>query len=228
MFVNIVFNTKHLTKLISRLFPGYLIIMLCLTLSCVRVASYQTGQEAFDKEQYRLAIKLLEKEQQKTEDAQVKYEQNILIAESYKKLHDYDKAEKYALRARDLREKGDAEELLAEIYKSQEKFSEVLKMYKEAGILQGDPFKFRRKIKELEYLKSLSEQPIGLKLLKTEFSTGRSEYSISSYDSGYLISTDAYENGNGIYTQTGGYFHDIALWKKWFSELARRWYKYRS
>ncbi len=179
--------------------------------SCTTVQNFQSGEEAFNNEQYDLAIKMLNKELDKSKDQKPNAKLYFLLAKSYEKLSLYDKAIIEAESCVAISEDGYCQEQYADLLFKLKEYDKAEKYYKEAGLLQGDPFKFRKKLVDLRVLQRWNERTeihelIALDKINSQYN----EYGIHPYGNGLFFTSDRkIESSEDKYDQTGFYDHNI-------------------
>lgn len=188
-----------------------LFLIVCSILGCTRIQNFESGEEAFDKAQYDLSIRMLKKELDKTQDKELLREKYLLIARAYEKLSDYDQSLFFLEKCIPHDNSGQCQEKYADLLFKQEKYESAEKYYKEAGILQGDPFKFRKKLVDINTIQRWNKRNPRFEINEwQEVNSKYNEYGIHLVDGQWVFSSDRNnEISNLTYDQTGLYDHNI-------------------
>lgn len=193
----------------------YLLVFIVFA-SCSKIRPIKTGQEAYSKEQFDLAIQLYEKELRKTDDGQERVQVFLDMATSAIRLNRIEDAKMYAQNALNISSDGKAEVLLAEIAFREKNYPEAERLYRDAGISLGDPFRFRREISDARVLKTWSKLHPKKIAESWNYNSAFNDYSIKRRNQDVLVFTSdrPYHAEAKKYTQTGNYFHRLYSMKE--------------
>ncbi len=203
--------------------PFFLIlVMSIMTLfSCTFTKSIKTGEQAFERKQYSVAINLLEKEYTKTSSQQQKARTAYLIGQSYLKIQDYNEAEKWASTAIDLAYGVEAMLLYAKTLKHLESYDEAIDVYRQIANITQRKQEIDREIAICNFAKSLKNNPKEIKIDRLNQNSTVSEYAPVIYDNQFLVFTSERKEatGSGIYKWSGEKFSDLFVMIKSGSDI---------
>lgn len=182
-----------------------------LGFSCTRVQPIQTGEEAIDKKQYDLALDLYQRELKKIDLPQEKGSIYLDMADAALKLGRLSSAEDYAYLASGYLEDGRAEKLLADLLFRNQDYKKAAQKYREAGVLSGNPFEYRREISATRVLLNWDKLYNEFVLETWPGNSQFNEYAITQMnESASVFTSDRPLGANPEkYTQTGNYYHKL-------------------
>lgn len=195
----------HLLSLLGLLF---------LLSACAYVTKIKTGDMAYDRKQYSVAVKLLTKEYEKAKTRKEKGNIAWYMAESYKELNQSEKSIIWYQRAYD----NQADEYLEALkeyalaLKEAERYEEAIQAFKDLGVEIGSPYEYRREIQACEVSagwKKIEEPDYSVELM--DFNSGFADYSPVVYENNQLVFTSdrKLSEGEEIYNWTGNEFSDL-------------------
>ena len=192
------------------------ILLLSLALAFLAACSYtqkvRDGKTAYERMQFDVATKMLQKEFKKANSRVEKGKIAYLIGDSYRRLNKDENSINWFKIAYDNQYGVDALKEYAYGLKATEQYQEAKIAFKELGIEIGSPYEYRREInacdialgwKELKY----PEYRVGL----LQFNSGSSDYSPSLYKENQLVFTSdrSTSTGDDEYKWTGNDFSDL-------------------
>jgi peptidoglycan-associated lipoprotein len=193
-----------------------LLILLCLSFAaCTFTQKIRDGETAYERKQFSVAITMLSKEYKKAKTKVQKGQIAFMLAESYRRTNQNEKAIDWYYNAYNYQYGVDALKEYAYALKRNEQYKEAENAFKELGIEIGSPYEYRREItacKQAADWKSKKEDT-GFKVFPAAFSSSSAEYAPSIYADQYLLITSDRNQAQGddTYAWTGGKFSDLFL-----------------
>jgi outer membrane protein OmpA-like peptidoglycan-associated protein len=196
------------------IFFSFLGLLSYLLSACSYTEKIKDGKTAYQRKQFSVAIPLLQKEFNKTKDSQLKAEQAYMLAESYQRTNDYQKAAEWYNKADDLRLGKDEALQLARMYQQLEQYDDATKAFQSAGRNFGDVNYFREQINACKKAKiSIKEiYNSGYSLQSLAFNTKDNDFSAVLFRDSLLFASDRKESvGKTPYKWTGTAFFDFYM-----------------
>lgn len=196
---------------------SFLLLLLILSVAaCTYTQRIRDGRTAYERKQYAVATKMLEKEYKKAKSRIEKGKLAFLLGESYKAINESDKSIGWYEIAYNNQYGVDALKEYAYALKRAQQYDEAMQAFKELGMEIGSPYEYRREILASNRAKTWS----GDKRLQQEynvevesFNSGFSDYAPVLYKGRNLvISSDRKTSlGDDTYNWTGNDFSDLFL-----------------
>lgn len=205
-----------------RLFFFLLLAISILTpLSCSFTKGIKSGEEAYERKQYSVAINLLEKEYVKTSSKQQKARYAYLLGQSYLKIQDYNEAKKWSHLAVDLGYGVEAMTLYAKTLKQLEDYDAAITVYRQIANQTQRKQEIDREISICNYAKELKKNPKRYKIDRLNQNSSVSEYAPVIYDNQFLVFTSERKEatGSSVYKWTGEKFSDLFVMIKTGSDV---------
>ncbi len=188
---------------------------ICYFAACTYTIKIKDGKTAFDRKQYAVASKLLEKEFGKGKSRVEKGKAAFLLGESQKQLHNDAKAATWYKTAYDNGFGADALKEYAYALKRQEQYKEAADAFKELGAEIGSPYEYRREIAACNTALGWNDDTkySGFTISPTEFNSANADFSPAVYEGGKVVfsSDRGSSTGEAVYTWTGNRFADLFL-----------------
>ena len=193
----------------------FYLFFILLGMACTRVQPIQSGAEAIEKQQYDLALELYQRELRKTDQISEKGDICLEMTRAALKLGRLSEAENFAYQASGYLQDGRAEKILADLFYRNQEYKKASKQYREAGVLAGNPFEYRREISNARALLNWDKLYKEYVLEKWTGNTRYNEYSLIEKESSTAVFTSDRPAGTDPeeYTQTGHYYHNLYLLK---------------
>jgi peptidoglycan-associated lipoprotein len=197
----------------------YLVLMSALSVlwlhSCSYTQKIQDGRTAFDRMQFSVAVKLLDKEYAKSKSRIEKGKIAFLMAESFKRLNQSPQSIKWYQIAYDNQYGPDALKELAFALKRAERYPEAERAFKDLGIEIGSPYEYRREVqactiaagwKAVAAFAEYTAEPAPL-------NTRYAEYAPMPFRNNQLVFTSdrPLPASKGIYAWTGNSFSNLFI-----------------
>lgn len=196
---------------------SFSLLVIALTVAaCTYTQRIRDGRTAYERKQYAVATKMLEKEYKKAKSRVEKGKLAYLLGESYKAINKSDQSIGWYEIAYNNQYGVDALKEYAYALKRSEQYDEAMNAFKELGMEIGSPYEYRREILASNRAKTWS----GDKRLQQEynvevasFNTGFADYAPVLYKGRSLvISSDRKASlGDDTYNWTGNDFSDLFL-----------------
>ncbi len=183
--------------------------------TCSYTQKVRDGRTAFDRMQYSVAVRLLEKEYNQSKSRVEKGKLAFLIGESYKRLNKSPQTIRWYQIAYDNQYGADALREMAYALKRAERYDEAARAFKDLGIEIGSPYEYRREVNACDlaagWKKALASAEYAVELL--DLSSGYADYAPVPFRGGRIVFTSDRPGGKGdaIYTWTGNKFSDLYI-----------------
>lgn len=190
-------------------------ISACFLFSCAYTEKVRDGKTAYDRKQFYVATKMLQKEFNKEKSKAQKGKIAFLIAESYQKLGKNNEAAQWYKSAYDNSFGAEALRGYADALKANEDYSNAILQYKELGIELGSPFEVKKDIaacqNALAWISPKARSPYTVS--KVDFNSSFDDYSPTYFASNQLVITSDRPNANSSsnYKWTGHSFSELFL-----------------
>ena len=182
--------------------------------ACTYTEKIRDGQTAYDRKQYSVAVKMLQKEYDKSKSRVEKGQKAYLLADSYRELNKSDQSINWYQIAYNNQYGIDALREHAFALKKAQRYDEAIIAFKELGIEIGSPYEYRREINACLIAKGWTEIKYPeYKVDLLDFNTGYADYSPQLYKDNQLVFTSDRKGSTGddTYNWTGNAFADIYL-----------------
>lgn len=187
------------------------IILYHALISCKGILEYQSLQEAFDNEQYRQVIDMSTSRKYACQDPDECINHHLLVAKSYVKLSQFNQAKRHLESAKKLGSHIDILALEARMAILTQEYDHAKALYRKLGVEEGNPFEYRREMRNAAVLKDWSERESGDSLVHFYSEVSSNLYGIRKWDEEFeIVTSDKFLDKNSIkYAQTGKYDHNI-------------------
>jgi peptidoglycan-associated lipoprotein len=205
-----------------RLFFFLLLAISILTpLSCSFTKGIKSGEEAYERKQYSVAINLLEKEYVKNSSKQQKARSAYLMGQSYLKIQDYNEAKKWSQLAMEFGYGVEAMTLYAKTLKQVEDYDVAITVYRQIANQTHRKQEIDREISICNFAKELKNNPKPYKIDRLNQNSSVSEYAPVIYDNQFLVFTSERKEatGSSVYKWTGEKFSDLFVMIKTGSDV---------
>ncbi len=197
-----------------RRFYFYIVIFLIAALvGCVSLSKFQSGEEAYERKHYSIAVKMLQKQLPKVHNPDIAQRKISLIGDAFHKMDMPQQAAKWYKKAIKTGSGFEVYYKLAKVYKKLEKYDEALNTLTNAEKKFGRSALLKKEIsickQSIRWLKNKNNN-IHLKLLdiNTEFSDFASDFYLDDY---IVISSDRHNSSNTLYAWSGNYYFDLFI-----------------
>ncbi|MGA1544234.1 MAG: OmpA family protein [Saprospiraceae bacterium] len=189
----------------------FFLVLLFTTTQCTYTQKVKDGRFAFEREQYAVALKFLNKEYKKAESRIERGNIAYLIGRSLANLNRLDESVNWFKIAYDNQYGIDALREYAFALKAVGNYEEAIQAFRDLGFEIGSPYEYRMEIKACELAIEWENQPAGYAIQEIALNTSFSDYSPSDYAEGIMyFSSDRTEStGEENYERTGRKFSDI-------------------
>lgn len=189
----------------------FFLVLLVSTSQCTYTKKVKDGRFAFEREQYAVALKFLEKEYKKAESRIERGNIAYLVGRSLANLNRLDESVNWFKIAYDNQYGIDALKEYAFALKSVGNYEEAIQAFRDLGFEIGSPYEYRMEIKACELALEWEQAPPAYAISEINLNTSFSDYSPSDYSEGVLyFSSDRSEStGDENYVRTGRKFSDI-------------------
>jgi peptidoglycan-associated lipoprotein len=191
-----------------------LILFFFFLSSCTYTQKIRDGRTAVERKQYAVAVKLLDKEYNKSKSRVEKGKLAFILGESFRELNKSDQSIQWFRIAYDNQYGVEALQEYAYALKRAERYEEAIRAFKDLGIEIGSPYEYRREIQACEIAqgwKNVKNPEYTIQLM--DFNTGFADYSPSIYKDNQLVITSdrTTSTGDDTYNWTGNSFSDLFL-----------------
>ncbi|MBK8722428.1 MAG: OmpA family protein [Saprospiraceae bacterium] len=194
-----------------RLFFGFAV--LALVASCTYTLKVKDGKTAFDRKQYAVATKMLQKEIAKGKTKSEKKKKSYLLAESFTQLHKPEQAQTWYKFAYDNGYGTDALKGYAFSLKMMGNYEEAKAVFKQLGQEIGSPYEFRKEISSCTVADLWNKDSAynEFRIINQPFNTSSAEYAPYLVGAHHLIFTSdrGAVDKKTKYNWTGNSFSDI-------------------
>lgn len=189
-------------------------LLFCFIAACTYTQKIRDGKSAYERKQYSVAVKYLQKEYKKAKSRIEKGKIAFLLADSYKALNKSDQSIDWYQTAYDNQFGIDALKEYAYALKKAERYKEALRAFKDLGIEIGSPYEYRREIRACQIAagwKNIKRVEYEVDLL--DFNSGFADYAPTLYKENQLVITSdrTASSGDDTYNWTGNDFSDLFL-----------------
>lgn len=194
----------------------------CMTLlSCSFTQTVKTGEMAYERKQYAIAIDLLEKEYLKTTSEAQKARKSYLLGMSYRKILDYDQAGKWFGNAVNNNYGVDAMMQQALVLRQLEDYEAAIGIYRKIADITQRRQETDKEIANCNYAIELKSNPKPYKTDRISQNTTVSEYAPVIYDNQFLVFTSERKQSTGsqVYKWTGEKYSDLFVMMKSGSDV---------
>lgn len=190
-------------------------------LSCSFTKGIKSGEEAYERRQYSVAINLLEKEYVKTSSKQQKARSAYLLGQSYLKIQDYNEAKKWSQLAVEFSYGVEALTLYAKTLKQVEDYDGAITVYRQIANQTQRKQETDREMSICNFAKELKNNPKPYKIDRLNQNSSVSEYAPVIYDNQFLVFTSERKEatGSSVYKWTGEKFSDLFVMIKTGSDV---------
>lgn len=181
---------------------------------CDFTQKIRDGETAYERKQFAVAVKMLQKEYKKSKSRIERGQIAYLLADSYRRINKSEQSIDWYRIAFDNQYGVEALKEYAYGLKAAERYEEAKLAFKELGIEIGSPYEYRREIIACENAirwKKQGSEEYQLELM--DFNTGSADYSPVVYkDKQLVITSDRLSStGDDTYNWTGNAFSDLFL-----------------
>ncbi|MEM7105759.1 MAG: OmpA family protein [Bacteroidota bacterium] len=182
---------------------------------CTYTEKIRDGQTAYDRMQYSVAVKLLEKEFNRANATLDKANKAYLLGVSFREMNENERSRDWFKNAYDLQYGPEALRDYAYALKFNEEYEKAAKVFLQVGQEMGNPYKFKKESEACalaaEWVKQKPDNQYAVELL--EFNSKNSDYAPSLYASNQIvISSDRdLSEGQKSYSWYGNDFSDLFL-----------------
>ncbi len=197
-----------------------LFIILC---GCNKTLKVKTGEDAFEVGQYAVAVELLEKEWNSTNQSIVKSDKAFMLGQSYEKMNEPDKALSWFRQSTENSDSPSKLLYLAASLKNTGRYEEALVILQKLGQQLNDPNRFRTDLVTLsnvsQWQKDSGTNPYKIK--PVQFNSPAADYSPIVSPEGHIIFTSDRpgEQISEKYKWTGRDFSDVYMTDSMASEV---------
>lgn len=192
----------------------FLLLSVFFLAACNYTQRIRDGKTAFERKQYAVAERMLNKEFKKADSRIERGKIAFLLAESYEQLNESDKAIQWYKLAYDNQAGIEALEKYAFSLKKAQQYEEARQAFKDLGFELGSPYEYKREVeactRALEWLEKPSQE---YTVELTDFNTRYADYSPVLYKENQLVITSdrVASTGDETYNWTGHQFSDLFL-----------------
>lgn len=181
------------------------------TIQCTYTQKVKDGKFAYERQQYAVALKFLEREYKKAESRLERGSIAFLVGRSLSNLNRLDESVNWFKIAYDNQYGIDALKEYAFALKAVGNYEEAIQAFRDLGFEIGSPYEYRMEIKACELALEWEQQPPAYAIQEIALNSSYSDYSPSDYAEGVLyFSSDRAESvGEDNYERTGRKFSDI-------------------
>lgn len=184
--------------------------------ACTYTQPVRDGRTAYDRKQYSVAIRMLNKEYKKSKSRVEKGKIAYLLGESYKANNKSDEAISWYEIAYNNQYGVDALKEYAYALKHAQRYEEAMQAFKDLGIEIGSPYEYRREMLACDRAMSWSKNKRLLAEYNVEplsFNSAFADYAPVLYKDGQLVITSdrTASTGDKNYLWTGNEFSDLFL-----------------
>lgn len=180
---------------------------------CDFTQKIRDGQSAYERKQFAVAVKMLQKEYKKSKSRVEKGQLAFMLADSYRRINMSDQSIDWYRVAFDYQYGVEALKEHAYGLKKAERYEEAKLAFKELGLEIGSPYEYRREIIACENAIRWKKRDQQYQLELMDFNTGSSDYSPVVYKDKQLVFTSDRQSSTGddTYNWTGNAFSDLFL-----------------
>lgn len=186
--------------------------------SCTYTEKIKDGDTAYNRKQYSVAIPMLTQEHKKAKTPQDRGKKAYQLAESYRRVHQYEKAAEWFEKATAERYSTDAPLKQAQMLQQAQKYDEAIAAYRIAGRDAGNANKYMEQIVACRTAKQwLADAKINDYLVETlPINNAATDFSpiVISKDLVLFSSDRAKSEGKEKYKWTGQKFFDLYSWER--------------
>lgn len=182
-------------------------------LGCTYTQKVTDGRFAYERQQYAVAIKLLDKEYKKAESRIERGRLAFYMGSSLKEINKHSEAGQWFKIAYDNQYGIEALRQYALSLKSAGNYREAIEAFKDLGFEIGSPYEFRQEIKACELALEWMNSPENYEIELAPLNSPQSDFAPSLWSSNQLVfASDRKEStGDEIYNRTGRKFSDLFL-----------------
>ncbi len=181
--------------------------------ACTYTQKIRDGRTAFERKQYAVATRLLEKEYNKSKTKLEKGKLAYLLGESYKELNRSEQSINWYQKAYDNQAGVDALKEYAYGLKKAERYKEAMQAFKDLGIEIGSPYEYRREITACEIAQGWKDalKYADYQVKALDFNSNAADYAPVLYKDNQLVFTSDRKGSTGedVYNWTGNAFSDL-------------------
>lgn len=199
---------------------GFVFFLLTL-MSCSFSQSIRTGEMAYERKQYAVAVDLFAKEYQKSSNKNSRARIAYLAGNSHRRLLDYKEAKAWYGLAIENDYGTEALSRYAAVCKNLELYEEAISVYTEIANKTGRNQEIQQEIDLCRAAINAKDNPEDFVIEKISQNTTVSEYSPVIYDNQFLVFTSERKaaTGSDVYKWTGEKFTDLFVMMKSGSEV---------
>lgn len=185
-----------------------------LIAACTYTQKVTDGRFAFERQQYAVAVKLLDKEYKKAESRIERGKLAYFMGSSLTQLNKHSEAGQWFKIAYDNQYGIEALRQYAISLKSAGNYREAIEAFKDLGFEIGSPYEFRQEIKACELAIEWENSPVNFEIELAPLNSPQSDFSPSKWTNNQLVfSSDRKESsGDEIYNRTGRKFSDLFVY----------------
>lgn len=186
-------------------------LIFSLLFSCKFTQKITDGKMAFERKQYAVATKMLEKEFKKADSRVEKGKLAFLLAESYKNINKNSSAISWYKTAFDNQYGVDALKEYAFALKKNEQYEEAVGAFKELGFEIGSPYEYRKEITACNIAIDWKKEESIFEIESMPFNSSSAEYAPTPYEGNQIVFTSDRGSsvGDDTYNWTGSNFSDL-------------------
>jgi peptidoglycan-associated lipoprotein len=210
--------------MLSRLLP-FLLLLLLIFQSCSYTEKIKDGRTAYERRQFYVATQMLEDEIESSSSLQEKSELSLLLAESHQRLGNLDKGANWFKQAYTWNNTEQNALLYARALKQNEKYTEAVSFFEEAGKLSNEPNKYRGEANSSriasDWLSKSAENEYVIK--RISINSGSRDYFPFPMDAGKIMFTSdrSQSMGADFYKTTGDKFSSLFTGNIYTGEVSR-------
>jgi len=188
-------------------------LILIFFLGCTYTQKVTDGRFSYERQQFAVAIKLLDKEYKKAESRIERGKLAFYMGSSLKELNKHNEAGQWFKIAYDNQFGIEALRQYALSLKSAGNYREAIDAFKDLGFEIGSPYEFRQEIKACELALEWMNSPENYEIELAPLNSPQSDFAPSLWSSNQLVfASDRKESvGDEIYNRTGRKFSDLFL-----------------
>ncbi|HHS95654.1 MAG TPA: flagellar motor protein MotB, partial [Phaeodactylibacter sp.] len=199
--------------MLRKYFP--LLTLLIFIASCTYTMKIKDGKTAYERMQYAVAAKMLQKEYNKAKSRLEKGKIAYMLGDAYRRMNKNEASIEWYKIAYDNQYGVDALKRYAYALKQNEQYAEAAAAFKELGLEIGSPYEYRREIKACEQAQIWIKetQNTGYSIEAAAFNSPQAEYAPCVYSENKLMFTSDRKSstGEGDYQWTGNAFSDLFI-----------------
>jgi peptidoglycan-associated lipoprotein len=191
----------------------FISLFFVLVSACTYTQKVNDGKFAFERQQYAVAVKLLDKEYKKADTRIERGRLAFFMGSSLKELNKPTEAVQWFKIAYDNQYGIEALRQYALTLKSTGNYKEAIEAFKDLGFEIGSPYEYRNEITACQLALEWENTPYHFEIELAPFNSAYSDFSPGLFSPNQLVfASDRKESlGDALYTRTGRKFSDIFL-----------------